>query len=150
MFLYIHIPHLLYSSTDKHLGFSHIFFTVNHAATSTGVKISLPHSVFISLDIYPEVRLLSLGEWKSLKVIQSCPALCDPMVYTVHGILQARIMEWVVFPFSRGFSQPRDRTQVSCIAGGFSTSWSHKLQLKEPACQDQGSWKPQPRPTSAT
>ena len=48
--------------------------------------------------------------------IQSCPTLCDPMDYTVHGILQARIMEWVAFPFSKGSSKPRDRTQVSCIA----------------------------------
>ena len=44
-------------------------------------------------------------------VTQSCPALCDPVDYTVHGILQARILEWVAFPFSRGSSQPRDRTQ---------------------------------------
>ena len=41
-----------------------------------------------------------------------------------HGILQARILEWVAFPFSRGSSQPRDRTQVSRIAGGFFTSWA--------------------------
>ena len=43
-------------------------------------------------------------------------------LYIVHGILQARILEWVVFPFSRGSSQPRDQTQVSCIAGEFFTS----------------------------
>ena len=49
------------------------------------------------------------------KVPQSCPTLCDPMDCTVHGILQARILEWVAFPFSRGSSQPRDRTQVSRI-----------------------------------
>ena len=49
---------------------------------------------------------------------------CDPMDYTVHGILQARILEWVAFPLSRGFSQPRDRTQLSHIAGGFFTSWA--------------------------
>ena len=54
-----------------------------------------------------------------VKVTQLCPTLCDPMDYTVHGILQARILEWVAFPFSRGSSQPRNRTQVSCIAGGF-------------------------------
>ena len=43
-----------------------------------------------------------------------------------HGlyILQARILEWVAFPFSRGSSQPRDRTQISCIAVGFFTSWA--------------------------
>ena len=40
------------------------------------------------------------------------------MDYTVHGILQARILEWVALPFSRGSSQPRDQTQVSCIARG--------------------------------
>ena len=56
------------------------------------------------------------------KVSQSCPILCDPMDYTVHGILQTRILEWVAFPFSRESSQPRDRTQVSCIVGGFFTS----------------------------
>ena len=57
-----------------------------------------------------------------VKVAQSCPTLYDPMDYTVHGILQARILEWVAFPFSRGSSQPRDQTQVSHIAGGFFTS----------------------------
>ena len=46
---------------------------------------------------------------------QSCPTLCDPMDYTVHGILQATILESVSCSFSRGSSQPRDRTQVSCI-----------------------------------
>ena len=65
-----------------------------------------------------------LSELKVVKVevTQSCLTLCDPMDYTVHGILQARILEWVAFPFSRESSQPRDRTQVSCIAGGFFTS----------------------------
>ena len=49
-----------------------------------------------------------------------CPILCNPMDdYTVLGILQARILEWVAFPFSRGSSRPRDRTQVSHIAGWF-------------------------------
>ena len=57
-----------------------------------------------------------------VKVAQSCPTLCDPMDYTVHGILQARILEWVAFPFSRGSSQPRDQTQVSRTAGRFFTN----------------------------
>ena len=42
----------------------------------------------------------------------------------VHGILQARILKWMVVPFSRGSSQPRDEIQVSCTAGGFFTSWA--------------------------
>ena len=48
----------------------------------------------------------------------------DPVAYTVRGILQARILQWVAFPFSRGSSQPRDWTQVSGLAGGFFTSWA--------------------------
>ena len=50
--------------------------------------------------------------WKKVrvKVAQLCLTLCDPMDYTVHGILQARILEWVAFPFSRGTSPPRNQT----------------------------------------
>ena len=50
-----------------------------------------------------------------VKVAELCPTLCNPMDYTVHRILQARIPEWVAFPFSRGSSQSKDQTQVSCI-----------------------------------
>ena len=57
-------------------------------------------------------------------VSQSCPTLCDLVDYPVHGILQARILEWITFPFSRGSSQPRDWTQVSHFAGGFVASWA--------------------------
>ena len=53
-----------------------------------------------------------------------CLTLCDPMDSIVHGILQARILESVAFPFSRGSSQPRDWTQISWIAGRFFTSWA--------------------------
>ena len=61
-------------------------------------------------------------EAHEVKVAQSCPTLCNPMDYTVHGILQARILEWVAFPFSRLSSQPKDQTQVSHITSGFFTS----------------------------
>ena len=59
-------------------------------------------------------------------VTQLCPTLCDPTDCSppgssVHGILQARLLEWVAVPFSRGSSRPRDRTQVSRIAGRFFT-----------------------------
>ena len=61
-------------------------------------------------------------EVKWSKVAQSCPTLCDPMDHSlpgssVHGIFQARILEWVAISFSRGSSQSRDRTQVSRIVG---------------------------------
>ena len=59
-------------------------------------------------------------------VAQSCLTLCNPMVcsppgFSVHGILQARTLEGIVIPFSRGTFQPRDQTLVSCIAGRFFT-----------------------------
>ena len=47
-----------------------------------------------------------------------------PMNYTLHGILQARILEWVAVVFSTGSSRPRNRSQVSCMEGGFFTSWA--------------------------
>ena len=49
---------------------------------------------------------------------------CSPPGSSVHGILQARILEWIAIPFSRGSSQPRDWTQVSCITGRFFTVWA--------------------------
>ena len=59
----------------------------------------------------------------------------------VHGILQARILEWVVIPFSRGSFQPMDQTQVSLIAGGFFTSWATR--------EAQEQWSGQPIPSPA-
>jgi len=60
---------------------------------------------------------------------QSCLTLCDPTDcsppgFSVHGILQARILDWIAIPFSRGTSQPRNRTLVSCMAGRFFTIWA--------------------------
>ena len=64
-------------------------------------------------------------EWKvKVKVTQSYSTLWDPMDCIVHGILQARILEWVAFPFSRESPQIRDQTTVSHIAGGFFISWA--------------------------
>ena len=62
-----------------------------------------------------------LSSYMKVKVTQLCPTLFDPIDYTVHGILQARILEWVAFPSSRGSSQSRGQTQVSCLAGRFFT-----------------------------
>ena len=58
------------------------------------------------------------------EVAQLYLTLWDPMDYTIHGILQATILEWTTFAFSGVSSQPRDQTQVSCTAGGFFTSWA--------------------------
>ena len=72
---------------------------------------------------------------------QSCQTLCDPMDYSlpgssVHGILQARILEWVAISSFRGSSWPRDRSWVSCIAERFLTVWE-SLEIS-PKCSPQG------------
>ena len=64
-----------------------------------------------------------------VNVAQSCLTLCDPMDCSlpgssVHGIFQARVLEWVAISFSRRSSQPRDRTQVSCVVGRRFTIWA--------------------------
>ena len=73
------------------------------------------------------VPIQTLNYLAFVKVAQLCPTLCDPMDYTGlymdYTILQARILEWVAFPFSRGSSQSQNRTQVDLyLAGGFFTN----------------------------
>ena len=63
--------------------------TVAHKSTTP--EVTTIHSIFLFL--YHNVKV---------KVAQSCATLCDPMDSTIHGILQARILEWVAFPFSKG------------------------------------------------
>ena len=71
---------------------------------------------------------------------QLCLTLCDPMDCnlpgsSVHGILQARILEWAAIPFSRGSSRPRDQTQVSCAAGRFfSVLLAGSVPIMIPRC----------------
>ena len=72
-------------------------------------------SSFLGTQYSPERNTRDWKQWFLLqrgivkvKFVQSCPTLFDPIDYTVHGILQVRILEWVAFPFSRGSSQPRD------------------------------------------
>ena len=84
---------------------------------SLHVEIPPPHT-------HTQVRLYltSRNLESKVKVAQSCPTRCYPVGCTVHGILQARSLEWAAFPFSRGSSQLRVQTQVSNIASGFFTS----------------------------
>ena len=82
--------------------------------------------LFCLFNLYAE---WSKMKWNEVKVIQLCPTLCNPMDYTVHGIIQIRILEQVTLPFPSGSSQLRGRTQVSRIAGGFFTSWATREAL---------------------
>ena len=70
-------------------------------------------------NLYPLLHWSDVVKWKSLSCVQIFAT-----TWNIHRILQARILEWVAVPFSRGSSQPRDWTQVSHIAGGFFTSWA--------------------------
>ena len=86
------------------------------------------HSI---INIYKYVYLLYIS---MCLVTQSCLTVCDPMDcslpgFSVMGILQARTLEWVAMPSSRGSSQPRGWTQVSGIAGGFITIWATREAL---------------------
>ena len=94
-------------------------------STTNSSALFLAHKLLHSL-------LRSYLQWclKFSSVAQSCPTLCDPHGL-LHGILQARILEWVAFPLSRGSSRPRNQTRVSCIAGGFFTNWALRLSLQK-------------------
>ena len=94
-----------------------------HSASDVELSnIMLNKSVLKSIRKGTIRKNIDYVESEKVKVTQSCPALCDPTDHTVPGILQARILEWVAFCFSKESSQPRDQTQVSSIAGGFFTS----------------------------
>ena len=82
-------------------------------------------------DICPGV---GLNLKKYVLVAQLCLTLCDPMNYrppgsSVHGILQARILEWVAISFFRGSFRSRNRTQASCTAGRVFTDWARREAL---------------------
>ena len=68
---------------------------------------------------------------KVAQFVQLCDLTdCNPPVFSVHGFLQARILEWVAISYSRGSSWPRDQTQVSCIAGRLLTAWVTRWNIR--------------------
>ena len=84
--------------------------------------------MLLTSTFYSEENFIKWGESES-EVAQLCPTLCDPMDCSlsgssVHGIFQARILEWVAISFSRRSSQLRDWTRVSCIVGRHCTVWA--------------------------
>ena len=93
---------------------------------------TLPAKVFLVKAMVFPALMYACESWiiKKSEVAQSCPTLCDPWTVcsspgsSVHGILQARILEWVAISFSRGSSQLRDQTQVSCIEGRCFNLWA--------------------------
>ena len=100
---------------------------------STNSKVPVFLGGISNLGLVTKVNVIVL-------VAQSCLTLCSPKNCTplgssVLGILQARILEWVAIPFSRGSSPPRDQTQVSCIAGRFFTIWASRSPIRKGLCK---------------
>ena len=124
--------HLPNQFNDNSLNFS---WVISDSLSSTLLSVTTYH-LYSELANYICVKNHWLREKakqnsciKQVKLAQSCPTLCDPKDgrlpgSSVHGILKTRILKWVAIPLSRGSSQPRDQTQVSCIAGGFLTIWA--------------------------
>ena len=107
-------------------------------------NLSLPKWL-LNLSTYPHYMCVS--------VTQLCPTLCDPMDCSppgsVHGILQARILQWLTVPFSRESSWPRDRTRVTCIADRFFIAWATRdreplyegfIKIQYPGLHSQNFW----------
>ena len=92
----------------------------------------MTQSFYSSWIKYPEVKLLCHRiKWKWSEVAQLCVTLCDPMDCSlpgssIHGIFQARVLEWVAITFSRESSWSSNQTQVSCIVGRRFTIWARK------------------------
>ena len=116
--------------------------TTVHGNAKSRTWLSNQHFHFhISIDSHQNAtstrsRPLSWSE-KWSEVAQSCLTLCDPVDcslprFSVHGIFQARILEWVAISFSRGSSRPRDRTRVSCIVGRCFAVWATREVLHIP------------------
>ena len=106
--------------------------------------ITLPTKVrLVKAMVFP-VDMCGCESWTIKKsereVAQSCLTLCDPMDcslpgFSIHGIFQARVLEWGAIAFSRVFSWPRYRTWVSCTAGRCFTLWATREALKKAECQ---------------
>ena len=152
--LFIHSP------ISRHLACFHLLAIMNNTAVTLIAKDLVNICFHFFWDFYPEVENWGLPWWLTGKE-SACNAgnpssvlglgrspgegngspfwyscLGNPMDYTVNEILQARILEWVAFPFLRRSSQPRDQTQVSCIASRFFTSWAtREAQGKQILCQ---------------
>ena len=103
--------------------------------TQLYIKELLTLKVHLIVDIYIYIHIyIALLKWLliiKVKQSESCsvvslwdPIDCRLLGSSVNRILQARILEWVALPFSRGSSRPRNRTRVSCTAGEFFTSWA--------------------------
>ena len=109
--------------------YHYIWFFFAYNIVSPSLCPQLIHQAFLWIWVYGTPPSLILNLKVKVLVAQLCPTLCDPTDcsppgFSVHGISQARILKWVVISSSRGSSRPRDKTQVSCIAGTSFSIWA--------------------------
>ena len=126
------LPHTtkLIFTTTKEKG---IIATLPSRDEKTEAPDSSPHYYWVVGPIFSLSSSACKVKWS--EVAQSCLTLCDPMDcslpgLSVHGIFQARVLEWVAISFSMGSSQPKDRTWVSCTAGWHFTIWATREVLR--------------------
>ena len=113
--------------------------------SSSGVRQS---SLLSPLKLFIDKELLSFMKVKSESEFdQSYPTLCDPMDYSLpgsslHGILQARVLEWIAISFSKGSSRPRDRTRVSRVPGRCFNLWATREapSFMRPSWMEESPW----------
>ena len=93
-----------------------------------GIRVTRDQTLIscINRQILYQTQGCTVSEWKSLGHVQ---LFATPWTITVHGILQARILEWVAFPFSGDLPNPRIKPRSARIAGGFFTSWATREQI---------------------
>ena len=114
--------------------------TTEATAAAAAIALQYPWSIDSRIPVDAKLwRFLNPDiKWHSevlcVLVTQSCPFLCNPMdcspsCFPVHGVLQARILQWVAMPSSRGSSWPRDWTWVTFIEGRFFTNWATREAL---------------------
>ena len=127
-------------------------YALNHQGSPSGklFLVSLTFMVKLHGSFLVSQTNISWREgWSEVQVLalQPCLTLCNPVDYSrpgssVHGVLQAKILEWVAIPFSKGSSAPKDRTQVSCMAGRFLTIWDTREGFLEVMTRLKKKWFP--------
>ena len=124
--------------------FYHYYFNLCHFVLECNNGNNMYYHISSLIWIF--FYLLIFSENESVLVTQLCPALCEPMDRSppgssVHGILQARVLEWVAISFSRGSSPPRDWNWVSCITGRFFAIWFTEEQMYWGKLKEQIYWE---------
>ena len=127
----------IFPTQGSNPGLSHCrqtLYHLSHQGSSTGLK-QKPIKMALKGVCNTSHRLTDSIRKKESEVSQSCLTLCDPMDCnlpgsSIHGILQARVLEWVAISFSRGSSQPRDLTRVSGIVGRLFTIWATRENIQ--------------------